>query len=172
MVIIPSIIGGCIYGSIGYLTEKRDIYTLKKFALFILKWVAAIILSIGIILGINKTISNNTYNLENIIGFGVHYSTDGENYNGTYMVYKNMRSKKYEALIQSLQGKKKMDNLYHDNKENLVPLNLYGQFYYNVNGLLNTEENLIYLDNGYVYSVPDDFIDEYLNDDFIGGIYE
>lgn len=172
MMIVPSIIGGCIYGSIGYLTEKKDVFTLKKFALFILKWAIVLILSIGIILGLYKNISDDTYKLEKITGFEIHYSTSGKNYNSTYSVYKNMGNKKYEALIQSLRGKKKMDNLYLNSKEGMTPLNIYGQLYYKVSALLDAENNLIYMDNGYVYSVPDSFADEYLNVDFIGGIYE
>ncbi len=171
MLILPCIIGGCIYGSIGYVTESRDVFTLKRFSVFILKWIAAAIACIGAIFGIYRHVSAAAYNFEDISGFAISYSTDGEKYDGTYVVYKDDSSRKYDALAQGLRERKGMGRTYIDDRDGLMPINILGKYGFTVSALLDTENNLIYIDNGDTYMLPESFADACVSKN-TGGYYE
>lgn len=172
MLILPSIIGGCIYGSIGYVTENREVFTLKRFAVFIFKWAAAAILCIGSIFGIYRYASESSYNFEDVSGFAISYSSDDEKYNGTYIIYKDDIGRKYDVLVQGLRERKGMGKTYIENREGLLSMNILGKYGFIISALLDTENNMIYLDNGDIYLMPESFADACVSIKAIGGYYE
>jgi len=169
MLILPCIIGGCIYGSIGYVTESKDVFTLKRFSVFILKWAAAAMVCIGAMFGLYSYASEAAYNFEDVSGFAISYLTDGEGYKGTYVVYKDDSSRKYDVLVRGLRERKGMGKTYVDAKDGLLPINVFGKYGFTVSALLDTENNLIYIDNGDTYMLPESFADACVN---TGGYYE
>ncbi len=172
MLILPSIIGGCIYGSIGYVTESRDIFTLKKFAVFIFKWAAAAIICIAAAFGVYRYASDASYKFEDVTSFEISYSSDGKNYDNTYTVYKDDSSRKYDILVRGLNERKGMGRTYLNDRDGLLPISISGKFNFTISALLDTEDNLIYLDNGDVYMLPESFADACVSTKAIGGYYD
>lgn len=162
--VVPCIIGGCIYGSIGYITGDKNIFTLKKFVVFISKWVGAAVLCVGLLFGIYYHISDTTYRLEDISGFMIATSSDGEEFDGSTGVYGDRYGEKFERLVEGLNNSKKTD-AYPTEREydKMMPVTILGKWYFEISAMLDIRNNLLYIDNGDVYEVPKSFIETCIN---------
>ena len=162
--VLPCIIGGCIYGSIGYITGDKNVLTLKKFIAFISKWVVAAVLCVGLLFGTYYYVSDATYSFEDISGFMVSTSSNGTVYNGSTGVYNDRYSREFENLVEGLSNSKKTDvNLSGGDYSHMMPVTILGKLYFEVTAMLDIQNNLLYLDNGDVYQVPQSFVDTCIN---------
>jgi hypothetical protein len=161
--VIPCLIGGCIYGSIGYITGDKNIFTLKKFVIFVSKWVGVTAICIALIFGTYYYGLNKSYQLEDISGFMISTSSDGTSYDGSIGVYKDQYSEKYEILTGGLKERKKTEHLPNYQYDNLMPITIFGKWYIEISAMLDTQNNLIYIDNGEVFEVPKSFVDTCIN---------
>ena len=162
--VLPCIIGGCIYGGIGYITGDKNILTLKKFIVFISKWVVAAILCVGLLFGTYHYVSDASYQFEDISGFMISTSSNGTVYDGSTGVYHDRYGREFENLVNGLNKSKKTDvNLAGGDYSNMMPVTILGKWHFEVKAMLDVQNNLLYLDNGDVYEVPQNFVDTCIN---------
>ncbi|HWT75815.1 MAG TPA: hypothetical protein VN258_14015, partial [Mobilitalea sp.] len=67
--ITPVFIGGAVYGSIGYFTGDKRIFTLSKYLTFAVKWGVVILLWIGVVFAGNAISIKENSQLKDINGF-------------------------------------------------------------------------------------------------------
>lgn len=164
--VLPCIIGGCIYGSIGYITGDKSIFTLKKFVVFISKWAAAAALCVGLLFATYYHVSDASYSLKDISGFMIATSSNGAGFDGSRGVYADYGAGDFESLVKGLNNSKIADRQQpHGEYKEMMPITIFGKWYFEINAMLDLENDMLYMDNGDVYEVPESFVKTCINID-------
>ena len=154
---ISSLIGGAIYGSIGFFTGDKRIFTLTKYLKFAAVWTVIISLSVGGTFLANHVAVEKNQNFEDISGFLLHYESGGSGYysddigeNGAF----------FKALKQAFYADGKIrvtDRQGDEENEELI------EFFFGHNNtrymgaMINLQEGYLVTDTGKIYSMSDEF---------------
>jgi hypothetical protein len=151
--ITPIFIGGAIYGSIGYFTGDKRIFTLNKFIKFAALWSGINLLWIGIVFAANEVSIRENDQLKDINGFFIMAENHGSGfYEGAE------KGNRYELLRSALGDVtllKEIRNYRSTDKQTTVEIYM-GLGRLNLT-TVNWEENYMILDTGRVLSIPDEF---------------
>jgi hypothetical protein len=151
--ITPVFIGGAIYGSIGYFTGNKRIFTLNGFLRFALVWSGIILLWIGIVFASNSISIKQNAQLKDINGFFFEAEDHGES------VYQDER-KSFE-LIKNALGDVTLLKDIEDYKytEGSTTVGIFMGLGRQNLTLVNWEENYMIMDMGRVVAIPQAFAD-------------
>lgn len=79
---IAALVGGAIYGSIGFFTGDKRIFTLTKYLKFAAVWAVVILLAVGGTFLANHLAVEKNQKFEDVSGFLLHYEHGGDGYYG------------------------------------------------------------------------------------------
>jgi len=79
---IAALVGGAVYGSIGFFTGDKRIFTLTKYLKFAAVWAVVISLAVGGTFLVNHLAVEKNQKFEDVSGFFLHYEFGGEGYYG------------------------------------------------------------------------------------------
>lgn len=150
----PVLIGGAIYGSLGYFTGDKRIFTLTKFLRFAIIWSSIILIWIGTVFAANSISLRKNAELKDIYGFFLNAKDHGEG------IYKDYNKENFEILrnalgdVTLLQDKKITGYASTDNETQVGIYMGFGRYNLTV---VNWEENYMIMDMGRVVSIPEAF---------------
>jgi len=147
--VTPVLIGGAFYGTIGYFTGAREVFTLGRFVKFTAVWSAIIVLFVGSVYGVNaKAVSDND-KMKNIAWFYLVTPSQGEAI---------MDPERRDIMVTAL-----MDELYPDynisrdfDNEHEFQI-LFDDGLRNVIAYINWDRNYMVTENGSYYHVSEEF---------------
>lgn len=150
----PVFIGGAIYGSIGYFTGDKRIFTLTKFLKFAAIWSSVILLWIGTVFAANSISLKENEGLKNIYGFFLEAENHGEGF------YKDSNTENFEKLRNALGDvtllqDKEITSYASSDTETSVGIYM-GLGRYNLT-VVNWKANYMIMDTGRVVSIPEAF---------------
>lgn len=151
--ITPVLIGGAIYGSIGYFTGDKKIFTLSKFLKFASIWCCIILLWIGIVFIGNAVSIKDNSDLKDIRGFFLNAENHGSSF------YKGEeRDNIFKLLSASLGDVSQLKNVkdYKTTKSQTTVGIYMGIGRYCIT-IVNWDEKYMILDTGRVVAIPDEF---------------
>jgi hypothetical protein len=151
--ITPTLIGGAIYGSIGYFTGDKRIFTLSKYLRFALLWCGIILLWIGIVFAGDRISIRENSQLKDIKGFFLNAENHGS---GFYE--EEERSEGFEVLRKALGDVtllKEIDD--YQVTEHQATVEIYMGLGRCCLTTVNWDENYMILDTGRVVAVPKEF---------------
>ncbi len=151
--ITPVLIGGAIYGSLGYFTGDKKIFTLSKYLRFAALWCSVILLWIGVVFAGNAISIKQNEQLKDIRGFFLNAEDHGS---GFYQ--EEERSETFEILRSSLGDV----TLLRETKEYEVSdakttVGIYMGFSRYCLTTVNWEEKYMIMDTGRVIAIPEAF---------------
>lgn len=157
--VISSLIGGAIYGSVGFFTGDKRIFTLTKYLRFAAVWALIILISIGGAFFVNHLAVEKNQKFEDISGFMIHYDSGSTGY---YSGDSGERGDSFKALEQAFfaDGKvKEIDRKRDMENEEII------EFYYGYRdwhsrymaAYINLEEGYLVSDTGRIFSMSDEF---------------
>jgi len=150
--ITPILIGGAMYGSIGYFTGNKRIFTLSKYLRFVFLWCAVILVWIGAVFVGKEIIVEKNSNLEGINGFSLH----GENRGSGF--YEDSRADVYKVIRNALGDVQKLQEIekYNRTSEEAI-VDIYMGFGRTNRTIVNWKEKYMIMDTGRVVTIPDAF---------------
>ncbi len=148
----PVLIGGAMYGSIGFFTGDKRIFTLNKYLKFAFVWCCVILLWIGAVFAGNAIAVRKNSNLEDIRGFFLNAETHGSSF------YDDDTSNAYDTLRNALGDVtllKDIKDYRITDTQTVVEIRM-GIGRCNLT-VVNWEENYMIMDMGRVVSIPVEF---------------
>ncbi|MDD3174356.1 MAG: hypothetical protein PHF63_11995 [Herbinix sp.] len=151
--ITPVFIGGAIYGSIGYFTGDKRIFTLSKYLKFASLWSGIIILWVGVVFVGNAISIKENAQLKGIYGFVLNAENHGSGfYDGDF------RAEEFELLRNALGDVsllKDVDDYEITDAQTTVEIYMgFGRYCLTT---VNWEENYMIMDMGRVVAIPKEF---------------
>ena len=160
----PVLVGGAIYGSIGYFTGDKKIFTLSKYLKFAAVWCGIILLWIGIVFAGNTISNRENSELKDIRGFFLNAEDHGD---GFYVDDENTRGETFELLYNALGNVSQLKDINHyEITDNQTTVEIYMGIGRYCLTTVNWEEKFMILDTGRVIAIPDAFaklVREYYN---------
>lgn len=153
-----SMIGGALYGSIGFFTGDKRIFTLTKFIKFAAVWAVAISVVMGGTFLINQIAVEKNHSFTDVSGFFLHYEWGGDGY---YRDDATERRTFYSDLERAFYQDGEIIEL-PDQKRDFGGEDLI-EFYYGrwhtryMAAWVNTKEKYLVSDDGTIYSMSDAF---------------
>ncbi|HWQ77193.1 MAG TPA: hypothetical protein VN381_00105 [Anaerovoracaceae bacterium] len=154
---VSALIGGAVYGSIGFFTGDKRIFTLTKYLKFAAVWFAVIAVVTGGTFLANHIAVEKNHKFEDISGYVLHYEHGGD---GFYPDDIEERGDFYKALDRAFYADGEMREIQRqrDNEgEELI------EFYYGdwhtryMAAWINAGEKYLVSDIGKIYSMSDEF---------------
>ncbi|WP_027399143.1 hypothetical protein [Anaerovorax odorimutans] len=155
---IASLIGGAIYGSIGFFTGDKRIFTLTRYLKFTAVWVCIISLAFAGTFIANKIAVDKNQTFEDLSGFYINYESGGT---GVYKDDTGEGGKFFDSLKKAFykDGKiAKEENVKRDmDDEEVIEFifGSYGQRY--MASFINLKEKYLVTDVGNIYKMSDEF---------------
>lgn len=150
----PVLIGGAIYGSLGYFTGDRRIFTFKKYIKFAMVWSSIILIWIASMFVVNEWCLIRNNRLEGINGFFLYAESHGSRY------AEDTRSEKYDVLKKSFGDVEKLttldpEEIKRSDAETRIDIWM-GLGRCNI-ATVNWEEKFMILEDGRTLSITDEF---------------
>lgn len=154
---ISSLIGGAIYGSIGFFTGDKRIFTLTKYLKFAAVWALILSLSIAGTFVANHIAVEKNQKFEDVSGFFLHHELGGDGY---YSEDTGERGAFFKELEQAFyaDGKiKELDRQRDPKEEELIEF-MYSRYHTRyMAAMINLQEGYLVSDTGKIYSVSEEF---------------
>jgi hypothetical protein len=153
----PAIIGMGLYGSLGYFTGDKKIFTLDKYVKYLIKGLAIVVLWVCLVFGVYYYNLTEMYHLKNVEAVQVlKFET-----NGISSIYFNLENKpqSFNDIIKGLDGKVFKDSIgrsYRSSADRVTVI-FDMRFGRTVAGQVDVANNTVTLDNGDIYEVGDSF---------------
>ena len=162
---VTSLIGGALYGSIGFFTGDKRIFTLTKFLKFSAVWAVIISATIGGTFLINQIAVDKNHSFTDVSGFYLHYDHGGD---GFYRGNTGEREAFYSDLERAFYQDGEIIGLPDQKRdfggEDLIEI-YYGRWFTRyMAAWVNTKEKYLVSDDGTIYSMNDTFcklVEEY-----------
>lgn len=154
---ISALVGGAVYGSIGFFTGDKRIFTLIKYLKFTVAWAIIISLAVGGTFLANHIAVEKNQKFEDVSGFFLNYETGGE---GFYKDDTGERGAFFKALEKAFYADGEIteaDRQRTPENEDLI------EFYYGgwhtryMAAFINPQEGYLVSDNGKIYEMSDKF---------------
>jgi hypothetical protein len=155
---VSSLIGGALYGSIGFFTGDKRIFTLTKFLKFAATWTVIVSVAIGGTFLINQIAVEKNHSFTDVSGFLLHYDHGSD---GFYREDTGVRGTLYSELERAFYEDEDIIEIPEQRRdfdgEELI------EFYYgswhtrSMAAWINPEEKYLVNDNGTIYSMNDTF---------------
>lgn len=165
--ITPVLIGGAVYGSIGYFTGSRRIFTWKKYLYFISMWVGIIVLWIGSMFVANEWSLKKNDQLQNVNGFEIFVNHEWGYYaREDTAIYECNNSAIYKLLREALGDTEDLEIM---NKKTVIASEdeakviIYMGVKRKNTTKVNWKEKYMVLESGKVVKIPDEFA-QYIED--------
>ena len=153
----PSIIGMGLYGSLGYFTGDKKVFTLEKYVRYLIKGLAAIVLWVFLIFGVYFFSLQGMYHLNNVEAVQVLKSET----NGISSVYFDAENKpeSFAAISYGLDRKvlKERGGVLYGGTGDRITVIFDMGLGRTVAGQVDAANNTVTLDNGDIYEVGDSF---------------
>ncbi|MBR0598160.1 hypothetical protein [Sinanaerobacter chloroacetimidivorans] len=154
---ISSLIGGAIYGSLGFFTGDKRIFTLTKYLKFAAVWAIIISLAVGGTFLANHAAVEKNQKFEDVSGFFLNYESGGE---GFYDDDTGEREDFFKALEEAFYADGQITETNRQRNavnEELIEF-VFGPWYTRyMAALINLQEGYLVSDTGRVYSMSDEF---------------
>lgn len=153
--VTPVLIGGAIYGSIGYFTGDKKIFTLSKYLKFASVWCCMLLVWIGIVFAGNAISVRENSQLKDIRGIFLNAEDHGDGY---YKGDEMSRGDIFALLYTALGDVSRLKDLEHYKiTESQTTVAIYMGFGRYSLATVNWDEKYMKLDTGRVVTIPDAF---------------
>lgn len=146
--ITPVLIGGAIYGCLGYFTGDKRVFTLPRFIKFICAHAVILAVFIGIVYGVN---AKAVYDNDHLIGvqyFGLECETHGETITGD----------RAEVMKEALERGLEQDASIEQDAQGEIPIQIiYAGGWRAMRAFVNVEACYLVTENGSTYRVSEEF---------------
>ena len=150
----PVLIGGALYGSLGYFTGSRKIFTLKKYIRFICIWCSIILAWIGSMFVLNEYFLIRNNQLKDISGFFLNAKMHGSGY------YEDHRNEIYQLLRNALGNIEELKTLSAEEikrSEHETRVEIFMGVSRRNKTIVNWEEKFMILEDGRAVAISDEF---------------
>lgn len=155
---VSSLIGGAFYGSIGFFTGDKKIFTLTKFLKFAAIWTVIVSVGIGGTFLVNQIAVEKNHSFTDVSGFLLHYNWGSDGfYRGDTGVRGMFYSELEQAFCENGEILENPEQRRDFDGEALI------EFYYgslhtrSMAAWINPKEKYLVNDNGTIYSMNDTF---------------
>lgn len=149
----PAFIGAGIYGSLGYFSGDRRVFTFKKYLRYLIMGIVILVIWLGGLYGVYHYSTENIYNLEDIKEIQIVNKRDGAQ---DIFVKEEIDNRDYIAILNSIDHKKSVGKGKYETYDSNVFLVFDFGLGRTVTAKVDFSRDLILLDNNKAYRIRKD----------------